>query len=135
MGGVPGPIVGKHGNTYLNEDQGRMRRWRRVGVEVFGCGRNVSVNVAIYLFQKLPGHLQRYADISDKVSELHARPLSVVSITYGLYHKMTTSGCFLVKFVHYSGNCKNSSFKFIDLAAVVGTETSVLGLLVALSPI
>ncbi len=29
----PGPIVGKHGNTTLNEDQGRMRRWRRVGVE------------------------------------------------------------------------------------------------------
>ncbi len=64
--GVPGPIVGK-----------------RVGVEVFGCGRNVQVNVANYLFQKLPRHLQRYADISDKVSELHARPLSVVSITNG----------------------------------------------------
>ncbi len=46
VGGVPGHIEGRHESMSLNEGRGRMRRWRRVGVEVVVCGRIGEVDAA-----------------------------------------------------------------------------------------
>ncbi len=46
VGGVPGHIKGRHESIPLTEARGRMRRWRRVEVEVAGCRRNDEVDAA-----------------------------------------------------------------------------------------
>ncbi len=78
--------------------------------------------------------IRELAEIADKVTESHAQPPSVAAVTRT--HKMTTPACFLVKLGPYRGSYKTSTFKFIDLkavvAAVAGTETPVPGLAVAL---
>ncbi len=39
VSGAPGHIEGRRGSMSLNGGLGRMRCWRRVSVEVVGCGR------------------------------------------------------------------------------------------------